>query len=128
MAPSGIDMRLTSEVFVAALMRTAQAKGLDCMLLRRGAAEAGAIFIITVDGDRHQSLYAPVPQVLADEGGGRRFERRLQKSDDMEITRFIESEARFDPDIFVVEITGRRDALSAIPAPHLADETYSQSL
>ena len=57
-------MRLRSDLWVAAYLRRCGAQGAPAVLRRRGAREAGAIFV-KIDGlDGRSALYGPVPQSL----------------------------------------------------------------
>ena len=55
-------MRLRSDIFVAALIRRAETQGAVAMLRRRGAAEAGAIFVKVDRLDGAAALYGPAAQ------------------------------------------------------------------
>jgi hypothetical protein len=104
-------VRLTSEVWVAALIRRVNGAGASAALERRGAAEAGAVFIIVDHLDRTADLYAPAPQATFDEArpSDRKFQRVLERSDGGEIAARLEREKRFDPDLWVVTIEDRED-------------------
>lgn len=100
--------RVTSEIFVGALLRTARAGGAFGYVARRGNAQAGAVVIVLADHasgsyDVYQSA-PPGPDTpdLADEG--RRFVLSRKLEGDEALRQFSESEARFDPDFWLVEI------------------------
>lgn len=100
--------RVTSEVFVGALLRTARAGGAFGYVARRGNAQAGAVVIVLADHasgsyDVYQNA-PPGPDTpdLADEG--RRFILSRTLESDEALRQFTESEARFDPDFWLVEI------------------------
>lgn len=95
--------RLTSDFWVSAYLRQAALDGLVAVLRRRGAREAGAIFIKLDRLDGTAALYGPAPQALADESGARRFQLILD-SDPGSIEERVERERRFDPDLWLVEI------------------------
>lgn len=99
--------RLTSEFWVSAYLRQAALDGLVAVLRRRGAREAGAIFVKLDRLDGTAALYGPAPQALADEGGARRFQLILD-SDPGSIEERVERERRFDPDLWLVEIENRK--------------------
>lgn len=96
-------MRITSELFVAQLVRRLFADGGFAAVMRRGAEMAGAVFVVRRARDGSIELYGPAAQTMADEGGERRFMRERAEGEDALARRF-ESEARFDPDFWVVEI------------------------
>lgn len=99
--------RLTSEFWVSAYLRQAALDGLVAVLRRRGAREAGAIFVKLDRLNGTAALYGPAPQSLADEGGARRFQLFLD-SDPGSIEERVERERRFDPDLWLVEIENRK--------------------
>lgn len=99
-------MRLTSELWVSAIVRRAFAAGGFAAVLRRGAAEAGAVLVLRRDRTGGIALYAPAAQASYDEA--RPQERlstlALQTGDESEATKRIERETRFDPDLWIVEL------------------------
>jgi hypothetical protein len=99
--------RLTSDFWVSAYLRQAAHDGLDAVLRRRGAREAGAIFVKLDRLDGTAALFGPAPQALADEEGERRFQLVLD-ADPLAIEERMERERRFDPDLWLVEIENRR--------------------
>ncbi|SIQ05075.1 MULTISPECIES: DUF1491 family protein [unclassified Bosea (in: a-proteobacteria)] len=98
--------RLTSEFWVSAWLRQAALDGLVAVLRRRGAAEAGAIFVKLDRLDGTAALYGPAPQSLAQEDGQRRFQL-LVDADPVSIEDRVERERRFDSDLWLVEIENR---------------------
>ena len=96
-------MRVTSDLFVAQLVRRVFASGGFAAVVRRGAEMAGAIFVIHRSRDGSFALYGPAPQTLADEDGTRRFVAEAA-ADATALDARLEREARFDPDFWVVEI------------------------
>ena len=60
-------MRLKTGIWVAAYLRRCQIEGAAAVLRRRGAEEAGAIFIKVSRLDGHADLYGPAPQSAFDE-------------------------------------------------------------
>lgn len=98
--------RLTSDFWVSAYLRQAAHDGLSAVLRRRGAGDAGAIFVKLDRLDGTAVLYGPAPQALADEAGERRFQRILE-ADPLAIEDRIAREIRFDGDLWLVEIENR---------------------
>lgn len=98
--------RLTSDFWVSAYLRQAALDGFVAVLRRRGAAEAGAIFVKLDRLDGTAALYGPAAQALAQEDGARRFERILD-ADPLAVEDRVERERRFDPDLWLVEIENR---------------------
>lgn len=99
-------MRLKAGIFVSALTRRLFAEGGMAAIERRGSEEAGAIFIRIRHRDGSESLAAPAPQTAFDDDHpeGRLFELRKSRVPESEVSELISREARFDPDIWVVEI------------------------
>ncbi len=98
--------RLTSDFWVSAYLRRAGHDGLVAVLRRRGAAEAGAIFVKLDRLDGSAALYGPAPQALAGEGGERRFQLVLD-ADPLAVEDRVARELRFDSDLWLVEIENR---------------------
>lgn len=73
-------MRLKSEIFVSALIRRVFSAGGFAAVEKKGAEEAGAIFIRQRLRDGRENLYGPAPQSFAEDEevrAERRFETRL---------------------------------------------------
>jgi hypothetical protein len=102
-------MRLRSDIFVSAYIRQCGVDGVPAMLRRRGAAEAGAIFIKVDRLDGTCSLFGPAPQAMLDDDAGRRFVRLhaepaipIPDAEDR-----LARELRFDSDLWIVEVEDR---------------------
>lgn len=109
-------MRLRADIFAAALIRRAQSAGAIATLRRRGAAEAGAIFVVLDRLDGRLALFGPAPQTEIEDDGMRRFER-LHKDDWIDpptVEQRLRREIDFDSDLWIVDIEDRegRDFLS----------------
>lgn len=98
--------RLTSDFWVSAYLRRAAHDGLVAVLRRRGAREAGAIFVKLDRLDGTAALYGPAPQALADDDGERRFQLLID-ADPLSVEDRVERELRFDSDLWLVEIENR---------------------
>ncbi|MEZ2405189.1 hypothetical protein GGC47_000571 [Bosea sp. OAE752] len=98
--------RLTSEFWVSAWLRQAAHDGLIAVLRRRGAAEAGAIFVKLDRLDGTAVLYGPAPQTFASDDGVRRFQLLLD-ADPLTVEDRVTRELRFDGDLWLVEIENR---------------------
>ena len=104
--------RITSEFVVAAYVRRRNDNGRFTAVVRRGNAEAGAIFVKLARLDGTADLYGPVPQIYLDDvdaavAGGRVFERLMVASPEFEVEERLASERRFDSDCWVVETEDR---------------------
>lgn len=99
-------MRLKAGIFVAALTRRVFADGGMAAVEKHGAEEAGAIFVRIRHRDGTESLAAPAPQTAfdGDHPEDRLFELRRTRVPESEVSEVIAREARFDSDIWVVEI------------------------
>ena len=60
-------MRLKSAIWVAAYLRRCQTEGIFGAVRRRGAEEAGAVFVKVALLDGNAMLYAPAPQTVYDD-------------------------------------------------------------
>jgi hypothetical protein len=103
-------MRLRSDFIVSAIIRQAEIAGAVAMLRRRGAAEAGAIFIKVDRLDGTAALYAPAMQsLIADNADERRWQRvgEAENLDPIGIEERMRKEIRFDPDLWLLEIEDR---------------------
>ena len=100
-------MRLRSDIWVAAYIRRCATEGAYAVLRRRGAAEAGAIFIKLELRDRTSVLYAPAPQSELSDDGVERLWQRVHKEDSIDSSlaeERLRREISFDPDLWIVEV------------------------
>jgi hypothetical protein len=105
-------MRLKSGIWVAAYLRRCQIEGAPAVVRRRGAEEAGAVFIIVNRLDGTATLYGPAPQSAFDEAQPveRIFTAVLGGAvavPEADIEARLAREQRFDPDIWIVELEDR---------------------
>lgn len=98
--------RLTSDFWVSAWLRQAAHQGLVAVLRRRGAKEAGAIFVKLDRLDGTAALYGPAVQSLMEDDGVRRFQLMLD-ADPLTVEDRVAKEVRFDSDLWLVEIENR---------------------
>lgn len=99
--------RISSELWVQAYLRQCRLNGSFGYLARRGAAEAGAIFVKIIVAGGSASLYGPAPQTeLSGEADGRdsRLFELILDADEEQIEARLSRERGFDPDIWIVEI------------------------
>ena len=102
-------MRLRSDIWVAAYLRRCGVEGANAVLLRRGAAEAGAIFVKVDHLDGRATLYGPAPQSVAVElkPGVERIFARAHSGDSIDSSAAeerLKREIAFDPDLWIVEV------------------------
>lgn len=110
-------MRLTSEIFASLLVRRVFSDGGFATVERRGAAAAGAVFVLARDRSGGLRLFTPAPQSLASEEGDRRFVEE-QVADETALRARLARELRFDPDVWTIEIeTDRPETYLSIADP-----------
>jgi hypothetical protein len=103
-------MRLKSAIWVAAYIRRCQIEGAYALVRRRGAEEAGAIFIKINRLDGTADLYGPAPQSAFDEAQPDRMFAvcvTQQPAADADIEAYLARQLRYDPDVWVVEVDDR---------------------
>ena len=104
-------MRLKSGIWIAAYLRRCQIEGAAGVLRRRGAEEAGAIFIKVSRLDGTADLFGPAPQSVFDEArpSERAFIPALKNlpAPEADVESYLTRQLRFDPDLWVVEVEDR---------------------
>jgi len=102
-------VRVTSALWVSAFIRRCYADGAVAVISRRGAEEAGAIFVVVDRLDGTADLYGPAPQSEAADDGtaDRLFERVLERAVPDALRGSLDRELKFDPDVWVVEVEDR---------------------
>jgi hypothetical protein len=100
-------MRLKSSIWVAAYLRRCQSEGVFGAVRRRGAEEAGAVFVKVALMNGNAMLYAPAPQTVYDDS--RPIERIFMPSppqpvEERKIEERLMKEMSFDPDVWIVEV------------------------
>ena len=104
-------MRLKTGIWVAAYLRRCQIEGAAAVLRRRGAEEAGAIFVKVSRLDGTADLYGPAPQSAFDEA--RPIERAFSPAlknlslPEADVEGYLMRQLGFDPDLWIVEVEDR---------------------
>jgi hypothetical protein len=103
-------MRLKSAIWVAAYLRRCQSEGVFGAVRRRGAEEAGAVFVKVATLDGNAMLYAPAPQTVYDDS--RPIERIFSATSrepvpEASVEERLAKEIRFDPDVWILETEDR---------------------
>jgi hypothetical protein len=101
-------MRLRSDLWISAYLRRCAVEGAAAYLRRRGAAEAGAIFVKVDRLDGQAALFGPAPPGEVDDGG--RLFSRLHKEDWIDSSNIetrLKREIDFDVDLWIVEVEDR---------------------
>jgi hypothetical protein len=106
-------MRLRADIWVAAYIRRCEIEGAYAVLRRRGAAEAGAIFVKLDRLDGRAALYAPAPQSELAESAEQGVERLWRRAhvqewvEPAEAERRLQREISFDADLWIIEVEDR---------------------
>lgn len=104
-------MRLKSAMWVAAYLRRCGVEGVFAAIRRRGADEAGAIFIKINRLDDTADVYGPAPQaaIFEDAPVDRVFSPALKAmpASDAEAEAYLVRQIRFDPDLWIIETEDR---------------------
>jgi hypothetical protein len=103
-------MRLKSSIWVAAYLRRCQTEGVYGAVVRRGAEEAGAVFVKVALLDGSAMLYVPAPQTVYEDG--RPIDRFFvpaapEAQPESAVEERLSREIRFDPDAWIVETEDR---------------------
>lgn len=111
-----MSVRVTSDIFVGALTRSARSGGGFAYVARRGNEQAGAILVAFFDPEAGSyALYRTVPHDPGqpDEGrDSRRFALAQTLEDESALRTLVERESRFDPDFWLVEIENWRASVA----------------
>jgi hypothetical protein len=102
-------MRLKSELWVKAYLRRCRHEGADAVLVRRGDADAGAIYIKVSRLDGTATLFGPAPAGLDAAREDRLWQPSLktEPSPEQEVDTFLTRQVEFDPDIWIVAVEDR---------------------
>src|SRR5262245_11746374 len=104
-------MRLKSAIWVAAYIRRCNVEGAFAAVRRRGAEEAGAIFVKVNRLDGTAELFGPAPQSAFDVARpmDRLFSRCLAEPwvPEAKVEERLAREFKFDPDVWIIEVEDR---------------------
>ena len=113
--------RLASSLLVAALIRRVEKEGGFAYVARRGSDVSGAVHVVFREPRLGTlKLFVPASQSMADNeiletaSGGRLFMEAGHVTDDDGLEAFVASEARFDPDFWLLEIEDWRHPASQL--------------
>jgi hypothetical protein len=105
-------MRLKSGIWVSAYIRRCATEGLHAVVRRRGADEAGAVFVKIDRLDGTADLFGPAPQSAFEDSHPieRAFTACLktQPATDADAESYLAKQLRFDPDLWIVEVEDRQ--------------------
>ena len=103
-------MRLQSHIWVSAYMRAVEQAGASALLVRRGEASAGAIYIKISHLDGTGQLFCPA--LLLDDSA--RNERAWASEfgndpvEEHEIDSFLRTQTSYDADLWIIEVEDRQ--------------------
>jgi hypothetical protein len=106
------NMRVKTEFWVKAYLRTRQAAGAFAAIVAHGHDDAGAVLIKISTLDGHAALYGPAPVSFSDAtgaGNDRRF-TRLHDGDflaERAVDELIARQRSYDEDVWVIEVEDR---------------------
>jgi hypothetical protein len=103
-------MRLKAEIWVMAYLRRCRLEGADAVLVRRGDADAGAIYIKLSRLDGTAALFGPAPAGLDVMREDRQWRACLdpETAPEAEADAFLDRQVEFDPDIWIVAVEDRQ--------------------
>jgi len=98
-------LRVTSGFWVGSYLRRAMAEGCFTSVVKRGAEEAGAIFVILNHGNGEFSLFGQAPQSVFDDAmiSERLFTALIENINEEVVLEKLEREKKFDPDLWIIE-------------------------
>jgi hypothetical protein len=104
-------MRLKSGIWVSAYIRRCATEGAFAVVRRRGAEEAGAVFVKIDRLDGTADLFGPAPQSAFEDAHPieRAFTACLkqQPAPVADAESYLTKQMRFDPDLWIVEVEDR---------------------
>ncbi len=102
--------RLRSDIWVSAYLRRCAVEGAYAVLRRRGAAEAGAIFVKIDRLDGTALLFGPAPQSELRDGDDHIFApvHEAEHIEPVAAEERLKREIAFDPDLWIVEVEDRK--------------------
>lgn len=103
-------MRLKTAIWTAAYLRRCEGAGIFGAVRRRGAEEAGAVFVKIALMDGKALLFVPAPQSTYDDS--RPIERIFTQSppqpvEEAAVEARLAKEINFDPDVWIIEVEDR---------------------
>jgi hypothetical protein len=104
-------MRLKTALWVAAYLRRCHVEGIFAVVRRRGAEEAGAVFVRISRLDGTSDLFGPAPQSAFDaaQEAARAFTPSLaaQSAPDADVEAYLARQVKYDSDVWILEIEDR---------------------
>jgi len=102
-------MRLKSEIWVRAYLRLCQGHNVPVVIVQRGDAAAGAIFICIDRLDGTVCVYGPAPAGLTESETDRRWMSCFgpRPASVAEADGYLARQLEFDPDLWIIEVEDR---------------------
>lgn len=100
-------MRINSELWVKAYLRTCNVAGAPAYVVRRGDEHGGSIFVRINRLDGTSELYGPAAAGLSDTISERLWSLRKTAADN-DIDELVARESSFDPDLWVIEVEDKQ--------------------
>ena len=94
-------MLLSTDIWVGALIRRAELGGAFAMVVRKGDPRAGAVLVKVVD--RHADTVRLYSEATRGDGD-RVWMQPIVVTAEPDLDAYIERAARYDPDVWVVEV------------------------
>lgn len=109
-------MRLTTDFWVSALIRNVFRTGGFAAVVKRGATEAGAVFVTVRSRFGDVTLFGPAAQADYDTAkpDERLFTEMIAGGAAEAVDQRLARENRFDPDIWIVEIEPGEQAVAEL--------------
>lgn len=103
-------MRLRSDIWVKAYIRTCAANGVHAVVVRHGNDDAGAIYIKITRLDGTASAFGPAPAGWEGAASDRKWIglTRDAGSPERDVDQLLARQAEYDPDLWLVEVEDRR--------------------
>jgi hypothetical protein len=102
-------MSLKTGIWAQAFLRRCNAEGLYGAVVKKGAEEAGALFIIIDRRDGTFHLFGPAPGPAYDRTGDRRFIEELPyPAARVDVDGLLARRRKFDSDLWIIEVEDRQ--------------------
>lgn len=104
------DMRLRSDIWVKAYIRTCAANGAHAVVVRHGDNDAGAIYIKIARLDGTAAAFGPAPAGWDGAASDRKWTKltRDSTSPERDVDHLLARHAEYDPDLWLVEVEDRQ--------------------
>ena len=102
-------MPVKTDIWVSSYLKRCNLAGLMGVVVKKGAAEAGTVFVCVRRADDQVKLLGPPAGPAFDEIGERRFEHRFEEPvHQKQVDDYLKRQLEFDPDIWILEVEDRK--------------------